>query len=191
MRYLCCRYLEQLLNECLKGVPYLSFPQLHSLADTPLCLRPENKMGNTVTPPQKTALKKKPKSLGKKGEARGKGVAKGTAGGSNTQDSSGSGSARQTTLQDAFGRKNGAGASQPLEQGEGAGQSRNAADTSTGLEPSQSAGPSTEGHQDNGLWGGTPLDEQRWKLRALSLACSTILSTPQVESCNAPQHDSS
>ena len=80
MRYLCCRYLEQLLNECLKAVPYLSFPRLHSLADTPVCLRPENKICNTVTPPQKTAFKKKTKSVGKKGEARGKGVAKGTAG---------------------------------------------------------------------------------------------------------------
>ena len=67
------------------------------------------------------------------------------------------------------------------------GQSPNAADPSIGLEASQSAGPITEGHKDNGLWGGTLLDEQRWKLRALSLACLTILSTPQVSVAMLPR----
>jgi len=78
--------LEQRLNECLKAVPHLSFPQLHFLADESVGEKIEKKQSIASKDPQKTGQKRKTK-VSKKEKACVNGDKAPTAGDGHTQDS--------------------------------------------------------------------------------------------------------
>jgi hypothetical protein len=163
--------LEQLLNKCLKAVPYLSFPRLHSLGETTVALKPDYKSGNTKKETVKAASKKGRK-VGKKEAAQGKGDGKG-----NTQDCKGSHKMHQSSIQDAMGRAAGAGASQRSQQMSilAQGPSRSGASNSSALEHLENSHLAQKESCNSLL-----LDQQKWKFRALNLACASILTTHQV-----------
>ncbi|XP_024372058.1 uncharacterized protein [Physcomitrium patens] len=84
LRNLLC--LEQRLNECLKAVPNLSFPQLHFLTDDFVGDKYEKKESNPSKDTQKAGQKRMPK-LSKKEKGNVKGAKDPNAGDGNTQDS--------------------------------------------------------------------------------------------------------
>ncbi|KAG0590520.1 hypothetical protein KC19_1G105500 [Ceratodon purpureus] len=78
-------YLEQRLNECMKSVPRLCFPQLHFLTDESVGDKQEKQQSIPSKDPQKTGPKRKPKISKKENEGT-KGAKSSIAGDGNTQD---------------------------------------------------------------------------------------------------------
>ena len=145
-----CRYLEHQLNECLKSVPLLSFPQLHFLTDESIGDKQEKKQSILSKDPKKVGQKRQTK-ISKKEKEGVKGTKSSNAGDGNTEDP------------------------QRSQQGQPAG-----AVAGNTTEAVSNAGTSIDGLKETGHWTGALVEEQRWKFRALTLTCTAILSVPEV-----------